>query len=134
MFDLVKEMLMSEKEFTESNYKRLQKALVYIDKKCNRFWGGMYLAGNSLIEINNIITGWNNITLRNVNVKLYGFDQLYMGKELIEDKIYQIINQFNEKKTTSTKFYSIFLFKIHPFYDGNDRTCKILFTGDDISR
>ena len=35
---------------------------------------------------------------------------MYMGKELIEDKLYQIIDQFNERKISRTKFYSI-LFK-----------------------
>ena len=33
----------------------------------------------------------------------------------------------NETKITSTKFYSLLLNKIHQFYDGNGRTCKILF-------
>ena len=33
-----------------------------------------------------------------------------MDKELIEDKPYQIIDQFNERKITSTKFYSILHF------------------------
>ena len=45
----------------------------------------MYLTADSLIKINNIITSSNNITLRRVNVKLYGFDKMYMGKELIEE-------------------------------------------------
>ena len=49
-----------------------------------------------------------------------------MDKELIEDKLYQIIDQFNERKSTFTKFYSILLNKIHPFYDRNGRTCKLL--------
>ena len=45
-----------------------------------------------------------------------------------------MIEQFNEKKITSTKFYSMFLNKVHPFYDGNGRTCKIQFANDDIMR
>ena len=48
----------------------------------------MYLTVQSLIEINNITTGSNSITLRKVNVKPYGFDKMYMGKEIIEDKLY----------------------------------------------
>ena len=67
--------------------------------------------------MNNIITGSNNITLRKVNVNPFRFDIMYMDKELIEDKLYQIIDQFNERKITSTKFYSILLDKIHPFYN-----------------
>ena len=57
-----------------------------------------------------------------------------MDKELIEDKLYQIIDQFNERKILSTKFYSMLLNKIHPFYDGNGRACEILFATDDIRR
>ena len=132
MFDVIKEVLISEKEFTEINYKRLQKALGYIENNLIDFDGGMYLTVDSLIEINNIIIGSNNITLR--QVKPYGFDKMYMEKELIEHKLYQIIDQFMERRITSTKFYSIFLNKIHPFYDGNGRTCKILFANDDIIR
>ena len=30
MFDIIKEILISEKEFTKTNYKRLQEVLVYI--------------------------------------------------------------------------------------------------------
>ena len=38
------------------------------------------------------------------------------------------------KKITSTKFYSILLKKIHPFYHENGRTCQILFANDDMIR
>ena len=109
MFDVIKEILISEKEFTETNYKILQKDLVYIEDNLIDSDGGMYLTVDSLIEINNIITGSNNITSRKVNVKPYGFDKMYTYKELIEDKLYQIIDQFDERKTTSVKFYSILL-------------------------
>ena len=76
MYDVIKDILMSEKEFTGTNYKR------------------------------------------------YEFDRMYIGKKLIEDQLYQTKYQFNEKKITSTKFYSIPLNKMHPLYDGNSRTCK----------
>ena len=39
----------------------------------------MCLTVDSLIEINNIITDSDNITLR--KVKPYGFDKMYMDKE-----------------------------------------------------
>ena len=64
----------------------------------------MYLTVDSLKQINNIIISPSNITLRNVNVKPFGFDKMYMDKELIEDKLYQILDQFNERKITYTKF------------------------------
>ena len=68
-------MLMSKKEFTETNYKRLQKALVYIKNNLIDSDGGMYSTIDSLIEINNRIIGSNNIALEKVNVKPYGFDK-----------------------------------------------------------
>ena len=88
MLDVIKENLISDKDFTETNYKRLHKALVYIENNLIDSDGGMYLTVDTLIETNNIITGSNNITLRKVNVKPYGFDKMYMDKELIEDKLY----------------------------------------------
>ena len=92
----------------------------------------MYLMLDSLIEINNIITGSNNITLRKVNVNPHGYDKMHMDKESIEDKLYQIIDQFSDRKIKTTKFFSILSNKIHPFYDINDKMCKILFADYDI--
>ena len=127
MFDVIKEISISKKEFTETNHKRLQKVFVYIENDLIDSDSGMYLTVDSLIEKNNIITGSNNITLRKVDVKPYGFDKMYMDKELIEDKLYEKIDRFNERKITSTKSYSIPLNKIHLFYDGNGRMCEILY-------
>ena len=90
----------------------------------------MCLNVDSLIKIKNIITGSNNFILRKVNVKPYRLDKIYMNKDLIEDKPYQIIDQFNEKKITPVKFYWIFLKRTHPLYDGNKRTSKTLFGND----
>ena len=45
-----------------------------------------------------------------------------------------LISEKKFTETNSTKFYSILLNKIHPFYDGNGRTCKILFANDGIIR
>ena len=71
------------------------------------------MAVDSLIEINNIITGLNNITLRKVNVNPNGFYKMYMDKDLTEDKLCQVIDQFNERKVTPVKFYSILLNETH---------------------
>ena len=60
-----------------------------------------------LIEINNIITASNNVTLGKGNVNPYGYDNMYMNKGLIEDKLYQIIGQFNERKTTPVIQYFV---------------------------
>ena len=59
---------------------------------------------------------------------------MYMDIELIEDTLSQIIDQFNERKITSTKIYLILVSKIHSFYNISNRTCKILFANNDIIR
>ena len=43
---------------------------------------------------------------------------MYMDKDLIEDKLYQFIDQFNERKINYRNFYFEFLNNIRPFYDG----------------
>ena len=60
MFDKMKEILVSEKEFTETNYKRFEKDLVYIENNLIDSDGGLYIIVDSLIEINKVMTGWNN--------------------------------------------------------------------------
>ena len=69
--------------------------------------------------------------MRKVNVKPYECDKTDMDKDLIEDKLCQIIDQFNERKIMFLKFYSILLNKIRPFFEGNGRHRKILFANDD---
>ena len=93
--------------------------------------GNMDLTVHSLIEITNIVTDLNNVTLRNFNVKSHGFDKMYMDKDLVEDKLHQIIKQFNERNFTPTNFYSILLNKMDTLNDGNERTSKVLFANDD---
>ena len=40
---------------------------------------------------------------------------------LIEDKLYQLIDQFNEKNIIHEDFSFALLHNMHPFYDGNGR-------------
>ena len=55
---------------------------------------------------------------------------MYMNKDLIEDKLYQTIDQFNERKTTPVKFYSTLLNKINQFFDKTERTSITLVAND----
>ena len=48
----------------------------------------------------------NNIDLRKVDVELHGFDKMYMDKDLIQDNLYQILDQFNKKKITSRVLFN----------------------------
>ena len=56
-----------------------------------------------------------------------------MDKDLPEDKLHLIIDQFSKGKSKFTTFNSVFLKKLQPFYDGNGKTCKIMFANDDKS-
>ena len=78
--------------------------MVYIENNLIDSDGGTYLSVDSLIEIKDIINGSNNITLKKLSVKAHGFDKIYMSNELVEDRLHQIIDQFNERKITSTIF------------------------------
>ena len=65
--------------------------------------------------------------MRKIKVKPYGFDKLYLENDLIGNKLCQMIGQLNERKITPKVFYSIIPNKIHPFYDENEKTSKVLF-------
>ena len=68
------------------------KDLVYIKNNLIDSNGNTYLTVDFLLEINNIITDLNNITLIKVNVKPSGFDKTYMAKDLIEHRPCGIID------------------------------------------
>ena len=87
---VIKETLILDKGFSETNYKRLQNTLVYIENDLIDSHGCMCLTIDSLIQINNIIAGSNNINLKKVNIKPYGSDRMCMDKNQIEDKLYRI--------------------------------------------
>ena len=63
----------------------------------------MYLAANLLIKTNNI-TGSNNNTYGKVNVNPYGFHEMYMDKDLMEDKLHEMKDKFNERTIMLKKF------------------------------
>ena len=58
------------------------------------------------------ITSSNNTTLGKVNVKPHGHGKMYMDKDLVEDKLYQLIDQFNERKINHRDFYFVLLCNI----------------------
>ena len=88
----------------------------------------MNLTVDSLIDKNNIITGSNKITLR--KFKPNGSDKIYRDKDLIADKLYQLIHQVNNRKINQKEIYFILLDNILSFSDGNGKTCKMLFVSN----
>ena len=47
-----------------------------------------------------------------------------MDTSRIEVKLYQLVDQWNDRRIP--RHFYVFLDRIHPFADGNDKTCKIL--------
>ena len=89
--------------------------------------GDLFLTVDSLISINNIITNSKNLTLRQCEVKPAGYNMQYMNSSKIESELYNLVDKFNERQISAVTFCKTFLDAIHPFKDGNGRTCKILF-------
>ena len=106
----------------------MKKAFVNIKYNLVDADGNMHLTIGSLIEINSITTGSNNISSRKVNVKPYRFNKMYMDKDLIYYKLYQIVDQFSERKTTTLKLFQQY---IHFLIEMVWWDVKILFANDD---
>ena len=62
-------ILIDEKELSLLNFKRLMQAYSYKNTELITPDGDLLLTVDSLITLNNIITGSNNLSLRFVNVK-----------------------------------------------------------------
>ena len=114
MKNYVKKNIGFKKELSDINFGRLKNALVYIKDNLIDSDNKMYSTVHSLIEIN-IITGSNNIFLRKVSVKPCEYDDMYMDKDLKEDKLYQLVDQFSEGKIDYRDFYSELLDNIIHF-------------------
>ena len=98
--DKLQIILLQEGRFTDHNYDLMQSALEYwntylIDKN-----GKFFLTVDSPITLNNIITDSQNLFFRDVNVKPAWFDKMYLDKSLIEPALYQLVDEFNERKVT----------------------------------
>ena len=120
-------ILEEEDELNDINAIRMVNAREFKNQELINKEGDLFLTVDSLIRVNNLITGSHNMHLRQINVKPAFYNKQYMDFTRIELKLYRLIDQFNERKITPRTFCDIFLDKIHPFADGNGRTCKILF-------
>ena len=89
----------------------------------------MFLSVDSLIQLNNLILGVDNKELRKVNVKPAGYPiylNPYFPWYCVENSLYILTDNFNNQHISNKEFCETFM-EIHPFLDGNDRTCKLLF-------
>ena len=126
-FESLLTILNEENELNHINFIRMIKACEFKNEELINKDGDLYLTVDSLIIINSYITGSHNIQLRQINVKPAFHDKQYMDFTRIESELYTLVDKFNERQITPRCFCNIFLDKIHPFSDGNGRTCKILF-------
>ena len=62
-------ILKEEKEYSDLNYFNMKQALYYKQKYLQNKDGDMFLTADSLIELNNLILGTDNMELRKINVK-----------------------------------------------------------------
>ena len=125
----IHQILKEEREINMINASRLKAAYDFRSLYLIDSAGDLFSTVDSLIRMNNLITGSQNTYVRtcNCNVKPAGFDRQYMEANKIESALYRLADDFNDRKITHRKFLSTFLNEIHPFADGNGRTCKILF-------
>ena len=126
-FEALVKILIEEDELNDKNFFQMLLACQFKNRELINKDGNLFLTVDSLIRLNNYITDSNNIQLRQINVKEAFYDKHYMDFTIIESELYRLVDQFNERKITPRTFCDIFLDKIHPFADGNGRTCKILF-------
>ena len=126
-YEALLKILNEENELNNINFIWMINACEFKNKELVNKDGDLFLTVDSLIRINNYITDSHNIQLRQINVKPAFYDKQYMDFTRIESELYRLVDQFNERQITPRTFCDIFLDKIHPFADGNGRTCKILF-------
>ena len=127
MNEAIVKILKEEKEYSDLNYFNMKTALDYKEKYLQNKEGDMFLRVNSLIEVNNLILRKNNTELRKINVKPAGYaTNPNCPWWCAESSLYILLDEFNERCTTTRGFCDRFM-EIHPFLDGNGRTCKLLF-------
>ena len=119
-------ILKVEDEFNVQNTMRMKYECDFKNQELLNKDGDLFLTVDSLIRINNIITNSHNLHLRRHNVKPAGYNKQYINVSRIEAELYSLVDKFNDRRITSRAFCDTFLDKIHPFADGNGRTCKIL--------
>ena len=121
------ELYNSNGTIKNQNISRLLQAAIFIKNHLLTKDGDLFLTVDSLISINNIITKSSNLTLRQCEVMPAGYNKQYMNSSKIESELYNLVDKFNERQISAAAFCKTFLDEIHPFKDGNGRTCKILF-------
>ena len=102
--NLVK-ILIDEKELTVTNLERLIQGRIYKDTELITTDNNLLLTVDSLITLNNIVTGSHNLSLRSVNVRPAFHKKQYMDFTKIEFELYKLVDAFNDRYITIRQFY-----------------------------
>ena len=97
--NVIHEILKEEPEIDTINASRL-KAYDFRNSYLIDSAGDLYLTVDSLIRMNNLITGSKNTYVRTCNVKPAGFNRQYMEANKIEAALYGLVDDFNDRKIT----------------------------------
>ena len=105
----------------------MQRTLKYKNMFLTSKSGDLFLTVDSLITLNDIITGSQYIGLKDINVKPAGYSKIYLGKSFAEAALHCLVDQFNDRIVSHKDFCRIFLDQINPFRAGNCKRYKIWF-------
>ena len=102
--NLLKKILFEEGKSNNMNYYFMKDALEYRNKYLINKDDNMFLTVDSLIHLNNLIAGSNNLQLRKVNVRPARYYRSYMDWCNVEFALYALVNYFNDHLITKKDF------------------------------
>ena len=105
----IRQILEEERELTTLNISRLKLTYDFKSLYLTNSDGDLFLTVDSLIKLNNLITGSQHTKLRSCNVKPAGYNKQYMDVNKIDAALYGLIDDFNDRKITHREFVLTFL-------------------------
>ena len=90
------QILKEEQEISILNISRLKSAYDFREQYLLDQDGDLFLTVDSLILLNNIVTGSQHTSLRTHNVKPAGFNKQYMEANEIEVALHGLVDDFND--------------------------------------
>ena len=91
----IHQILKEEREINAVNTSRLKTAYEFKNFYLTNTEGKLFLTVDSLITMNNLITGSRNTYVRTYNVKPTGFNRQYMQANKIVAALCRLVDDFN---------------------------------------
>ena len=102
--NVIRQILNEERENTDLNFLRLKSAYDFRTQYLIESNGDMFLTVDSLIRLNNIITGSKNTHLRTHNVRAALCSKYFIEHNKIEAALYTLVDDFNGRRITHKQF------------------------------